>query len=279
MIYIGTSGFSYDDWVGPYYPQGMPKGEFLAYYAREFPCTEVNATYYAIPSPATTRSLARKTSEGFLFSVKLHQGFTHDQVLNAEAIDKFRKALAPLVRSGKLGCLLAQFPTSFKRSAEDLAYLEQLQQAFPDLCLIVEFRHRSWLDDSVFQWLRQHRIGFCCVDEPRLPGLMPPVAEATGPLAYVRFHGRNARTWYHHEKAWERYDYTYTEEELQAWIPKIEMLQEKAQATLVFFNNHYKAQAIDAARRLRKMLDPAQVAPTPAPIQPTLPLTESGRAP
>jgi uncharacterized protein YecE (DUF72 family) len=92
------------------------------------------------------------------------------------------------------------------------------------------------------------------VDEPRLKGLLPPVAEATAKVAYVRFHGRNAQKWWQHEQAYERYDYTYTREELEEWIPKIHKLNQVAETVFVFANNHYRGQGIDTARQLRLLL-------------------------
>ena len=102
--------------------------------------------------------------------------------------------------------------------------------------------------------LRDLNLGFCCVDEPRLNGLMPPIAVATGPLAYVRFHGRNGEKWWQHEFAWERYDYTYSEDELKEWIPKIRDLDEQAPLTLVYANNHYKGQSVNTIKKLQQLL-------------------------
>jgi len=92
------------------------------------------------------------------------------------------------------------------------------------------------------------------VDEPRLKGLLPPVAVATAPVAYVRFHGRNAAKWYNHEQAWERYNYTYSPAELAEWEPKLRELDAAAELTLVYFNNHYVGQAVRGARDLGQLL-------------------------
>jgi uncharacterized protein YecE (DUF72 family) len=97
-------------------------------------------------------------------------------------------------------------------------------------------------------------MGFCCVDEPPLKGLMPPVAVATSPVAYVRFHGRNAAKWWQHEQAWERYDYTYSEQELETWIPRLKELAATSPLTLVYANNHYKGQSVDTIHKLEKLL-------------------------
>jgi uncharacterized protein YecE (DUF72 family) len=92
------------------------------------------------------------------------------------------------------------------------------------------------------------------VDEPQLAGLMPPEARATGPVGYVRFHGRNAQKWWEHEQAWERYDYSYKDYELKEWIPKLRRLEGAAEVVLVYANNHYRSQSVNTLRALRAML-------------------------
>jgi len=252
MIYIGTSGFSYDDWVGPYYPQNLPKKDWLYYYAREFLTLEVNSSYYAVPSPYAFIQMAKKTPEGFLFAVKAHQDMTHKREDNAAVFQQFRQALQPLLEVGKFGCVLAQFPFSFHANPENQDYLRLLRERLADLPVVIEFRNREWLTQENFALLREHDLGFCCVDEPRFSSLMPPIAEATSShVAYVRFHGRNAQKWWRHEQAWERYDYTYKPEELQEWVPKIRMLDGMAEKTFVFANNHWQAQAVGTARQLK----------------------------
>ena len=122
---------------------------------------------------------------------------------------------------------------------ENRDYLRRLREGFGDLPVVVEFRHVALVNQPTFELLKELNLGFCSVDEPRLRGLMPPVAVATGPVAYVRFHGRNAAKWYNHEEAWERYNYTYRPEELQEWVPKLRQLDAEAPLTLVYFNNHF----------------------------------------
>lgn len=121
--------------------------------------------------------------------------------------------------------------------------------------VVVEFRNARWLREDVFGWLRSHGLGFCCVDEPPLPNLLPPIAEATSNIAYVRLHGRNKEKWWQHEHAYERYDYTYSPEELEEWLPKIRYLDSMAERTFVFANNHWQGQAVSTIRQLRMMLD------------------------
>jgi uncharacterized protein YecE (DUF72 family) len=251
MIYFGTSGFSYKDWVGPFYPEGMPRGDWLSFYAREFNVTELNFTYYRIPDRSTLERLADKTPDGFLFTLKAHQKMTHERVRDGDSFAEFVSALDPLMERGKFGCILAQFPWSFRRNEDGLDYLRFLRQRLADLPVVVEFRNREWICDETFDFLRENDLGFCCVDQPRLKGLIPPVAEVTSKTGYARFHGRNAKKWWQHDEAWERYDYSYSEEELEEWVPKLRKLEEEADNTFVFANNHWQGQAVQTARQLR----------------------------
>lgn len=255
MIYLGTSGFSYDDWVGPFYPSGMPKKDWLLYYAREFNACEINATYYTLLRPEVLDSMAVKTGDGFHFVVKANQQMTHEREDNEEVFEFFREMLRPFLERGKMGCVLAQFPYSFRFSDQNRGYIEAFKERLGDLPVVVEFRNARWLNEDVFSWLRSHGLGFCCVDEPPLENLLPPVAEATSSIAYVRFHGRNKEKWWHHEHAYERYDYSYSQEELEEWLPKIRYLDKMAEKTFVFANNHWRGQSVSTIRQLRMMLD------------------------
>jgi uncharacterized protein YecE (DUF72 family) len=120
--------------------------------------------------------------------------------------------------------------------------------------LVVEFRDHAWVSEATFEMLEELDIGFCCVDEPRIKGLMPPIARATSDIAYVRFHGRNAGKWWQHDHAWERYDYTYSEAELESWVPRIRELDAAAPLTLVYANNHYRGQSVDTLNKLESLL-------------------------
>jgi uncharacterized protein YecE (DUF72 family) len=137
---------------------------------------------------------------------------------------------------------------------ENRDYLKRLREGLGELPTVVEFRDVAWVKEAAFDLLRELKFGYCCVDEPRLKGLMPPIAVATGPVAYTRFHGRNAARWYEHEAAWQRYDYTYSDSELREWAPKLRQLDEAAPLTLVYFNNHFRGQAGIGARDLGRLL-------------------------
>ena len=254
MIYVGTSGYSYADWVGPYYPPDLPKQEWLSFYAQEFQTSELNFTYYRVPNPWTLERIAQKTPGGFLFAVKANQKMTHERKDNEKVFAEFCAALSPLLEADKFGCVLAQFPYSFHNNEQNREYLRVFRERMGELPVVVEFRNREWISPEIFDLLRELSLGFCCVDQPRLKGLIPPIAEATGPVAYVRFHGRNAAKWWQHKEAWERYDYTYTTEELAEWAPKIKSLDEQAETTFAFANNHWQGQAVDTARQLKLLL-------------------------
>ena len=254
MIQIGTSGFSYPEWRGVFYPEKLPQQEMLAFYARHFRAVEINSTYYHIPPARNMAAMAKRAEGRLAFAVKAHQDMTHDRDKYAGALPAFREALAPLQEAGALGCVLVQFPFSFKAIPANVDFLRRVAGDLVPHPLVVEFRHRSWTTDETFSLLRDLRVAYCCVDEPRLPNLPPPVAQATSPLAYVRFHGRNRQKWWTHTQAWERYDYLYTEAELQEWVPHLRALADATEKCYAFFNNHARGQAVTNAQMLARLL-------------------------
>ena len=254
-IRVGTSGFSYDDWRGFFYPKDIQKGEMLGYYAQRFSTVEINSSFYAIPSASTFARMAERTPESFEFTVKAHKDLTHSPDADVCAFGRFVSVLAPLVEAGKLGCILAQYPWSFKKEEKNLDRLRQLREEFGELPVVVEFRNAGWVGEDTFELLREHSLGFCCVDEPRLRGLMPRIAVATSPVGYVRFHGRNVEKWWEHEEAWQRYDYLYSSSELSEWVPRVRQLASAAAEKMyLFFNNHYQGKAARNARMFAGML-------------------------
>ncbi len=257
-LLIGTSGFSYDDWVGPVYPEDLPKRQWLSYYAQEFPTCELNFSYYRIPDARTLSQIAAKVPEAFLFSIKAYRGITHEREDPEPAMEQFSRALGPLIDHGKLACVLAQFPHSFHANPENRDYLKRVRAGLGDLPVVVEFRSREWISEQTFDELRSLDLGFCCVDQPRFRSLVPPVAIATGPVAYVRFHGRNRAKWWQHDEAWERYDYSYSDDELIEWVPKIRELDAETPLTLIYMNNHWQGQAVGSARQLRMLMEEAR---------------------
>jgi uncharacterized protein YecE (DUF72 family) len=252
MIHIGTSGYSYADWKGPFYPPGLPQQDMLEFYAKRFGTVELNFSFYRVPTARTLEGMCARTPEGFRFTLKLHREMTHDRTL--ASLDAFRDALAPMEEAGKLGPLLAQFPYSFRNTEGNRAWLARLRQAFDRHPLVVEFRNDGWMKDAVFRYLEDHRLDFCCVDEPNIRGLVGPSARATAGCGYVRFHSRDAAKWYGGDGK-ERYNYLYRPEELAEWVPRVRRLAEESDPVYVFFNNCHAAQAALNAAQFTEMLE------------------------
>jgi len=252
-LYLGTSGFKFDDWAGAFYPPGLNEREWLTYYGTQFNALEVNASYYALFSPRTFFYMARKVPDDFQFTVKAFKSLTHDRTDNAQDFSAFRKSLDPLLEAQKFGCVVAQFPHSFHDTPANRQYLDHFIKQFEGLALVVEFRGREWATDEVLDFLRERQTGYICVDEPQLKSLMPPLAVATSPVGYVRFHGRNAKEWYAGDGK-KRYDYLYTADELGEWAPRIERLWHDTSRLYIFMNNCYMGKATRNALQLREML-------------------------
>jgi uncharacterized protein YecE (DUF72 family) len=251
-LWIGASGYLYDDWVGSFYPKGLPKQDYLRFYASKFPVVEVNATYYRIPPPRTFHSMANRTPEGFLFIVKANQDMTHRRSRESSLYQTFLDAVQPLRDAGKFDGVLLQFPFGFKNETRSRSHLAFLRENLSGMRLWAEFRHDSWNRKPVLDYLKQLSVGYCAVDEPRLPGLMPGTSGATTDTGYVRFHGRNAATWW--GGGHERYDWDYTAEELSEWLERIRDLATRTDRTYIFFNNCYMGRAVKSARILRRLL-------------------------
>jgi len=255
MIYLGTSGYSYADWRDVYYPPGLSRQEWLEFYAREFDAVELDYTYYRMPTADQLGRLAHRTPAVFRFAVKAHQDMTHNREQDPGPFTRFREALAPLEGEGKLGAVLLQFPYAFRNVEENVEYLQRCFDLLPGLPLVVEFRRDDWLTQRTLQLLRDWGVGFCNVDLPRLPGLLPRTSLVTAPTAYVRLHGRNAETWWQHEHAWERYSYSYTEGELGEWVPHLREMNAQAESCFAFANNHWQGQSVATIKQLRLLMD------------------------
>ncbi len=254
-IRIGTSGYSFDDWRGTYYPVDIDKGKMLDYYVKEFPTVEINSTYYRIPHPAVMYNIVKKAPSGFDFMVKVPQTFTHKRHDLEKDIADYNECLKPMIEPGKLTGLLAQFPYSFKFSADALDYIAIIRDAVAPIPLHVEFRHSSWVNRQMYDRLRQEQIGYVCVDEPQLSGLLEPHLFNTTETAYIRLHGRNAEQWW--DGGALRYDYTYSKEELEEWRQKIAKLKDKGEVEkiYIYFNNCHLGQAIPNAKDMQHMIE------------------------
>lgn len=260
-VTVGVSGFSYDDWIGPVYPEGIKKDDMLPYYANElgFSMVELNFSYYTQPSVKTMESLISKTPDDFEFVIKAHQDLTHrlrdDKGLfirNETAMETFRRGIAPMVESGRLVAVLAQFPQKFSKTEDAIEHLKWFARSMNGLNLVVEIRSASWVSQSFFDLLKELDVGYCIADGPtvaKLPSYTPVV---TSGLAYFRFHGRN-QNWFGVPTD-VRYDYRYSDSELRSFIEPVTRIAKKAPRTLVFFNNHFQGSAVANATEFRKMV-------------------------
>lgn len=245
--YFGIAGWSYPDWEGIVYPRGLRKSEQLPFLAGFFNTIELNNTFYRIPESKMVETWVRKVEPypDFRFTAKLWQGFTHEMKSDSKVeADQFKSAMKPMLKSGKFGALLIQFPISFRREDESMQRVIELGEMFREFRPVVEFRHRSWVSTQVLQMLEENGLGFCNVDEPVFRQMVKPSSVVTGPVGYVRFHGRNYQNWFSKEGNRDtRYDYLYSEEELDEWIPRIRQMGEKAESVYVVGNNHFRGQA------------------------------------
>jgi len=251
-IRVGTSGYSFADWVGPFYPPKTRSGAMLSYYQRFFSVVEINATYYRIPPPSTMKGMVERTPSDFQFMVKLPGSLTHERDRNPEPAEAFLRAIEPMRSANKFTGALAQFPFSFKFSEEAQTYLQWMRGNLAEIPLFVEYRHSSWDNPVLKPVLDELGAGFCSVDEPALPGLFPPKSLLVGDVAYVRFHGRNENDWW--SGGPKRYDYLYKESELAQWSNFIKDLADRAKQTYVFFNNCHAGKAVLNARTMEELL-------------------------
>ena len=301
-VRVGTSGWSYPGgrgtWNGVFYPAkgARPRGfDELEYYARWFDVVEVNATFYGQPRAQVTATWADRTPAGFEFAIKLFQKFTHPamfqqalatqspgaapaaldlaSVVRRADVDEFKSGVEPLAAAGKLGALLAQFPPSFTATPDGVDYLGWLMRTFAAYPLAVELRHKSWSDQGgeTAALLHAHGAAWVLIDEPKFrfsiqQNWQAPGAPADAPLAYLRFHGRNAAEWWRHAAAEDRYNYLYSAEELTPLAEAAASLTARLKKAYLFFNNHFSAQGVANAVQLRRQLHQ----PVPSPLPPAL---------
>ncbi len=252
-IRVGTSGYSFADWIGPFYPQGTPRSKMLDEYVRHFDVVEINSSYYRLPDARMFERMEEKTPDGFEFIVKLYKGMTHEIESDTSMYRSLSDAIAPLREAQKFGGYLAQFPWKFKNTPEAQAHLGFLREHLGGDSLFVEFRHDSWMTPEVFEFLHSEGLGYCSVDEPNLKGLIPPVARATTEEGYVRFHGRNSVNWWG-KGGGDRYDYDYSDSELGEWAKKLVTLEDKVKKVYAFFNNCHAGHAARNAELMIEML-------------------------
>lgn len=286
---IGTSGWNYPTgqgtWNGLFYPATRSKKagtrdfDELRFYATHFDTVEVNSTFYGQPRDEVTRGWAERTPDGFEFSLKLYQKFTHPKMFREAAlrtapgaegplldllaqvtqsdIDDYRRGIEPLAARGRLGALLAQFPSSFKDGARSRDYLAQLVRAFAGYPIAVELRHRSWSDaiGDTLTLLNGLGAALVQIDEPKFSvsirqNFLPNVKS----FYYMRLHGRNAAQWWRHEKSEDRYNYLYSAGELQEFADVAGAAQTLVKKSYLYTNNHFASKSVVNAVMLKAML-------------------------
>lgn len=243
-LFIGTSGWSYNEWAGVFYPNSSTNK--LSYYSKVYGTAEVDSSFYAFPSKGLVLGWARYTPENFVFSVKLPQLLTHEKRLDvgkgveAELI-RFLGLLKPLIATGKLGPVLVQLPPSYSFQSDFEKLKGFLTRTPNDVKFAVEFRHPSWLREEVWSLLRGRNVANVIVDEP----LLPPDTVVTADFAFIRWHGRGTKPWY---------NYRYNEKELDSWVPKVREVTSRVKKTFGYFNNHFKGFAVENSLRMMEKL-------------------------
>jgi len=266
MIRIGPAGFAYKDWEGPVYEKPVRRGfDRLAFLARWFDLVEMNVSFYRIPSAAHVEkwiaSVENRPSLRFAF--KLYRGLTHGADED-EALGPFLDALAPARDAGRLGAILLQFPFFFRNTRPNRARLAHLAAGLRGWPCAVELRDRSWLIEPALDFLRRLELSIADIDLPQAADSVPPGEWTTGPLGYVRLHGRNARAWFDKGAGRdEKYDYLYSPAELEEWAARIRSIAGATDSTYVVTNNHFGGQAVANAFELSRELG-KETAPPPS---------------
>ncbi len=257
VIYVGTCGFSYKDWIGPFYPGTIRSQEMLPFYASCFPAVEIDSSYYGVPALRTVERMDRATPPEFRFCFKAPATVTHPPDAGTTRIHPdaalFVESVTLIKESRKLGCALLQFPNGFRKTAASEIYLRLAVEALRPLPLVAEFRNREWQDAETHRLLSELRVGWCNVDMPRYDTLMEPSSDCTSSVGYVRFHGRNAANWWTGTNV-TRYDYEYSPEELEPWTSRVAEIQDAAGTTFAFFNNHARGSAARNAELFIELL-------------------------
>ncbi|HAS04642.1 MAG TPA: hypothetical protein DCR71_02615 [Dehalococcoidia bacterium] len=265
-IYIGTSGWSYPSgegaWKGYFYPSA--KINELEYYSRFFNTVEINSSFYSPPNPGYVYNWTKRVPDGFLFTVKLWQKFTHpkmftestgtDAVISRDDVDVFKRSIEPLLQSGKLGAILAQFPPGFKNDERGKQTLNAVINTFGEYRLAIELRHRSWSDDKNTEHLLVDKnVTWVNIDEPKFESSISSDIPATSDMAYFRFHGRNRENWWTGNSE-TRYKYLYSDSEIDELTNKVSATASSTKLLFVFFNNHWQGYAPRNAVSMLKKL-------------------------
>ena len=266
-IYIGTAGWSYKDWVPNFYPKNQSVSfDWLEFYSHYFNTIEVNSTYYTYIRPSIVDGWIRKVSNinDFLFTVKLHQDFTHKKNYSKEQSDFVKSTLNKLGRENRLGGQLMQFPYSFSFNSATAEYLSKLVSEFEEFDNFVEVRHKSWQSEEAMEFIKELRVSFCTIDQPQIGESIPFEPVVMNDIAYLRFHGRNVDAWKNSIKNFgkeqsysqqnERYNYLYTLGELSELERKIKEIFNAAKKIFIVMNNHPQGKAVANALEFMSLL-------------------------
>jgi uncharacterized protein YecE (DUF72 family) len=241
-IRLGTSGWSYAEWVGAFYPSDRINK--LSFYSNIFRTCEIDSTFYSYPSKGLVYGWAKNTSPDFVFSAKLPRLITHEKKLRLEEgvekdLKKFLELMDPIITRNKLGPILIQLPPRFKK---DYERLENFLKILPEeKRFAIEFRNTSWWVEETWNLLKKYKIAYTIVDEPILPS--DPIV--TADFSFIRWHGRGERPWY---------NYRYSIKELELWLPKLREVSKKVKEIYGYFNNHFHGYAVENCLQMLEML-------------------------
>lgn len=266
-IYIGTAGWSYQNWLRSFYPKSQSdKFNWLEYYAQFFNAVEINKSYYSyIPNDNIKGWIDRvEKKSDFLFTLKLNQDFTHKKSFKKEQIDAVKENLKMLQDSNRLGGLLIQFPYSFELTKQNATHVKTLVEIFDECEKFIEIRHKSWLIDRFTDFLAKNKSSLCTIDQPEIGESVQFKPNKAGNL-YLRFHGRNEKAWKEsfdnygkaqtYDEKSERYDYLYTPGELLEIERAIKEALDTVKKVYIIMNNHPNGQAIVNAFELLHLLN------------------------
>jgi uncharacterized protein YecE (DUF72 family) len=283
-VRLGTCSWADEGLVKHWYPREVRTAEArLRYYAELYDTVEVDSPFYRLPTPEVSARWAERTPPGFVFHAKASKQMTGHETAESQeiAFREFRESLAPLEEAGKLRGVLLQYHPRFVKSPEALDELRGVKELLEPLVPLIEFRHRSWMTEDeradTLAFLEQQALAYVSVDSPatRAPNVMPRIAAASHEVAYIRFHGRNWKTWNKKTRtSGERFDWLYSREDLEEWVEPIKQLAEEEREVYAFFNNTRHDYAPRSAQVLRGLLDEAGVEATggvvPTPTEATL---------
>jgi len=254
---IGMGAWDIDHWNAIFYPPQQNKGfRKLQFYSQFFDSVEINATFYNNAfTPRHARRWLTDVAENkrFIFTVKLYRGFTHTFDATVQDVKAVHRLLEPMEAEEKCGGLLLQFPYSFTNIRERRLYLMQLSKVLQPHRLFVEVRHNSWNSPLMYNFFQENKLHLVNVDLPLIKQHMPLTAVAWDGYAYFRMMGCNTETWYNQERG-DRYDYLYSDRELEHLLRLLQQVKSSAHTTFVVFHNDPEAKSLFNGFRLRHLL-------------------------